>query len=419
MEQAQHPFSRAFRDRGVEAAYRAHAAREGRRHYRLAAVIGLGLWLSVALLDGRIGGSPENTRILLELRLFVAPVLIVSALLGWASEERFAKLWQVVMGAGIALVLWRLVLAGLLVDPSTYRAGEALLGYCVTVVAACALFPLRFPAAAIACAPPSLALCVVSLTRLHATTRSSVAWIVVSTLAALGASWLIERANRRVFLYGVELARERERSDKLLANLLPQAIAERLRISPGAIAESAASVTVLFADIVGFTPLAQKVAPAVLVETLDAIFTRFDEIVEEHGLEKIKTIGDAYMAVAGIPVERPDHAKAAAEAALAMRKWVEEREPLEGTHLSLRIGMHSGPVVAGVIGKKRLVYDLWGDTVNTASRMESHGVPGDIQVSQSVWEAIAQDYELEERGQVAIKGKGEMRTWILRGPRAR
>jgi class 3 adenylate cyclase len=203
---------------------------------------------------------------------------------------------------------------------------------------------------------------------------------------------------------------EQEKSERLLLNILPKPVADRLKQSPEAIADRFAEVTVLFADIVGFTELSAKIMPEELVGWLNQIFSLFDGLAEKHGLEKIKTIGDAYMAVAGLPMPRSDHAQAAANMALAMQQAI---STLAGGQLKVRLGLHSGPVVAGVIGKKKFSYDLWGDTVNTASRMESHGVAGQIQVSATTYEQLKRDYQFEPRGPVSIKGKGPLDTYLL------
>ena len=207
---------------------------------------------------------------------------------------------------------------------------------------------------------------------------------------------------------------ERQRAETLLLNILPGDIAERLKRDQSSIADGFASVTVLFADIAGFTPLAGKLTPPQLVAMLNEVFSAFDAMVERHGLEKIKTIGDAYMAAAGLPRPRPDHAAAVADMALEMVATIAKLKTPDGTQLAMRIGVNSGPVVAGVIGKKKFIYDLWGDTVNTAARMESHGEPGQVQVTQSTYELLRDDFELEHRGNVYVKGKGDMPTYWLR-----
>jgi class 3 adenylate cyclase len=208
------------------------------------------------------------------------------------------------------------------------------------------------------------------------------------------------------------LDEERRRADALLHNMLPPVIAERLKRDPSAIADGFEAVTVLFADIVGFTPLAEKLAPNELVRLLNEVFSAFDDLARNHGLEKIKTIGDAYMVVGGLPSPRRDHAVAVAAMALDMHAAVAQ---IGDGKLSLRIGMHTGPVVAGVIGTSKFSYDLWGDTVNTASRMESHGSAGEIHLTVACRAALGDDFAVRARGVVDIKGKGPMETFWLAG----
>ncbi len=210
--------------------------------------------------------------------------------------------------------------------------------------------------------------------------------------------------------------RFQRRSDALLHNILPDEVASQLKDGGGLIADDFDSVSVLFADVVGFTPLSAGMRPADLVGLLNEVFTRFDEHVAALGLEKIKTVGDEYMAASGVPRPRPDHAHAIAELALRIRDDVTART-FRGQGLSLRIGISSGPVTAGIIGTHKFAYDLWGDTVNTASRMESEGIPGEIQVSPSTYELIKDAFRCDARGMIPVKGKGEMATYLLRARR--
>ena len=209
---------------------------------------------------------------------------------------------------------------------------------------------------------------------------------------------------------------EQARSEALITNVLPSSIAERLKDGTGSIADHVECATILFADLVNFTPLAQRMEAADVVGTLDRLFSHFDTLVERHGLEKIKTIGDAYMAAAGVPDPCDDHAIRAAKLALDMREAIAASETAGYGGLELRIGINSGPVTAGVIGTKRFLYDLWGDAVNTASRMESNGTPGEIQITRSTYELIQDAFVCTPRGTIPIKGKGEMETWYLVGP---
>ncbi len=215
--------------------------------------------------------------------------------------------------------------------------------------------------------------------------------------------------------YLKRLAEEQEKSERLLLNILPAPIAQRLKQGEQTIADSFSEVTVLFADLVGFTKLSANLSPAELVELLNMIFSCFDELAEKYGLEKIKTIGDAYMVVGGLPTPRKDHAEAIAEMALDILDRVQEISEKQGKLLQIRIGINTGAVEAGVIGTKKFAYDLWGDTVNTAHRMESHGIPGVIQVTEDTYNCLANKYTFQERGMIDIKGKGMMRTYLLLG----
>jgi class 3 adenylate cyclase len=208
---------------------------------------------------------------------------------------------------------------------------------------------------------------------------------------------------------------EQERSERLLLNVLPAPIAARLKAGEGVIADAFPEVTVLFADLVGFTRRSQQIGPAQVVATLNELFSEFDQLAQRHGLEKIKTIGDAYMVAGGLPTPRPDHAEAIAEMALAMQAEVARHADPSGQPLAVRIGIDTGPVEAGVIGTTKFSYDLWGDTVNTASRMESHGIPGCIQVTARTYQRLRDGYRLERRGPIPVRGMGEMVTWFLVG----
>jgi guanylate cyclase len=214
------------------------------------------------------------------------------------------------------------------------------------------------------------------------------------------------------------LRAEQEKSEALLMNILPSSIAERLKAASQTIADHFESASILFADVVDFTPLAQRLPPAEMVGMLDQLFSHFDELVERHGLEKIKTIGDCYMAAAGVPNPHPDHARRAALLALDMRDAVATSTIAGQPLCELRIGINSGPVVAGVIGTKRFLYDLWGDAVNTASRMESHSTPGEIQITRTTYELLKDEFVCRRRGTILVKGKGRMETWYLVGSRS-
>ncbi|MFI5262831.1 MAG: adenylate/guanylate cyclase domain-containing protein [Candidatus Limnocylindrales bacterium] len=208
-----------------------------------------------------------------------------------------------------------------------------------------------------------------------------------------------------------ELETERTRSHELLLNILPQPIIDRLNSGQGLIADGYDDVAIVFSDFVGFTEISARLPPATVVTSLNALFSAFDAACLAHGVEKIKTIGDAYMAAAGLPGTNPEHVRAAADLALAMRSAVTQAGP----PWQVRIGVHHGPVVAGVIGTSKFVYDLWGDAVNVASRLETTAPPGRIQVSESVAASLGPAFELEPRGEVELKGKGFTRAFFLLG----
>lgn len=214
-----------------------------------------------------------------------------------------------------------------------------------------------------------------------------------------------------------ELIEANERSEQLLLNILPADIAKRLQAGEYPIADQKPEVTVLFADIVGSTAIAERLTATDLVTTLDGLFSSFDDIVDEHGLEKIKTVGDSYFAVAGLASDGQHHTRSAADAALSMREELRNHRFPGLAEVQMRFGLHTGPVMAGVLGKRKFSYDLWGDTVNTASRMESTSEPGMIQVSQQVYDRLKDRYELEARGTIPVKGKSELAIYELIGSR--
>jgi class 3 adenylate cyclase len=211
-----------------------------------------------------------------------------------------------------------------------------------------------------------------------------------------------------------ELEQAHQRCESLLHNILPIKIAERLKREHQTPADNFDSASILFADIVGFTEMSHGVHANEVVSILNNVFTRFDDLVEKYGLEKIKTIGDAYMVAGGIPEYRQHHAEAIADLALDMMRVASSLSQTSKKPFLLRIGVNSGPIVAGVIGKKKFAYDLWGDAVNTASRMESHGLPGEIQVTEATYELLREGYEFAVRGFIEVKGKGLMKTYLLK-----
>jgi class 3 adenylate cyclase len=245
-------------------------------------------------------------------------------------------------------------------------------------------------------------------------------FLLVTAFIGTAGAYVLERSTRLLFLRERELNRERGRSEGLLRNILPQQIADRLKqrdpaTEHGHIARAYTEVTVVFADLVEFTKQSGRTDPPEIVAVLDDVFTRFDAIAERCGLEKIKTIGDAYMAVAGVPEPREDDVEVAAQAALAMRDAIAEIRWPSGDPMRVRIGMATGPAVAGVIGQRKFAYDLWGDTVNTAARMESNGIPDEIQVSEQIYQRLGDRYRFSEVHIVNLKGKGPTAARFLLG----
>lgn len=234
-------------------------------------------------------------------------------------------------------------------------------------------------------------------------------------LARINTHLELKRSRDTILRYNDLLDAEKRRAEQLLLNILPASIAERLQNGERQIADKVDDATVIFADVTNFTPLSETYSAEEIVSLLNSLFSAFDELADKYGVEKIKTMGDSYMAASGIPIERPDHAEAAMNMALSMMTVLAEVNATSGNNLNIRIGLHSGPVVAGVIGVKKFIYDLWGDTVNTASRMESHGEAGKIHVTDVVYAKLHDKFRFQERGNIEIKGKGLMKTYFVLG----
>jgi adenylate cyclase len=231
-----------------------------------------------------------------------------------------------------------------------------------------------------------------------------------STVAFVLVQYFVNQKETTLNLLHVEQAK----SEHLLLNILPEAIARRLKEGEESIADSYASASILFVDIVGFTPMSAKTTPKEMVLFLSELFSCFDQLVEKHHAEKIETIGDSYMVAVGLPVLRADHAQVIASLALDIQAYLESGVYLNGQVVNCRIGINSGPLMAGVIGRKKISYDVWGDTVNVASRMESHGIPGQIQISETTYALIKESFHCEPRELINVKGKGLMQTYLLK-----
>ena len=235
------------------------------------------------------------------------------------------------------------------------------------------------------------------------------------TTAVFALLFLFIREGWRAYLL---LLAERNKSEGLLLNVLPKEVALQLKNEPRTVAEYYDCASVLFCDAVGFTPLSAGSTPQEMLELLNEIFSYFDVLTERYGVEKISTIGDSYLAAAGVPVPRDDHAQTIAALALEMNDYIQSLPQQNGRPVVFRVGINSGPLVAGVIGCTKFHYDIWGDTVNTASRMESQGVPGKIQISESTYDLIREHFNCTYRGAIQIKGKGQMETWFLEGSKS-
>jgi guanylate cyclase len=236
-------------------------------------------------------------------------------------------------------------------------------------------------------------------------------FFVSSAIIGMAASYFLEVYIRRVFAQRIKLGQEEEKSNRLLLNILPREVAATLKEREGVIAEHYDHASILFADVADFTSVSTRMKPQEVVEFLNVIFSHFDDLAERHDIEKIKTIGDCYMMAAGVPRKCDNHAQVLAHVGLAMLRYIEGRSFGDVGRISLRIGINSGPVVAGVIGRTKFIYDLWGDTVNVASRMECHGTNGKLQVTASTYELIKNDFICEPKGSVIVKGKGVMPVW--------
>lgn len=234
-------------------------------------------------------------------------------------------------------------------------------------------------------------------------------------LARINTHLELKRSRDAIVKYNTLLDAEKRRAEQLLLNILPASIADRLQNGERQIADRFDDATVIFADVTNFTPLSEHYSAEEIVGVLNRLFSAFDALADKYGVEKIKTMGDSYMAACGIPLQRPDHAVAAAQMSLDMLQALHDLNQELNNSLNIRIGLHCGPVVAGVIGVKKFIYDLWGDTVNIASRMESHGEPGKIQVSEAMYEKLKSSFVFADRGMVEIKGKGSMKTYFLIG----
>jgi class 3 adenylate cyclase len=407
-----------FRDPALEAAFREDRFRHNVGNIRFAFLAGIALWVAWGLLlrPHILAVSDRRLDMVMRFGVFI-PMLVIG--LGLTYTHFFRRIWQglSVAIASLTLLAWMYYVSHVLTLPPEYGyVGVILitaftytllrlrfiLVVLITVIGIAVYLPYAFTARSVP-----------EVTRVLATLYL----VSFGTLGAM-AAYRLERFSRQVFLRERQVDQERLRSDRLLLNILPQAIVDQLKASPGErIAQAFDQVSVIFADAVGSTKQGARSSPEEFAAALDALFRRFDQIADRHGLEKIKTIGDAYMAAAGAPVTMADHAEAAVEAALDMVAESGEVRWPSGDPIVVHVGVASGPAVAGVIGDRRFAYDLWGDTVNVASRLEEGGEPGQVLVSESTARQLADRYEFGPPQTVDLKGKGPTAVHVLVGRR--
>lgn len=401
--------------------------REYRAHHTKRSIVPLrfGLTIIFVLLLGAALpwlGDPAMRRLNTAVCLVLAPVVLL--IIGSTLSSQFPRYAQVVMSL-LAIFITMGFLLVQQIAPQDFYERQAVIPTIFVVLGVFTIARLRFWNAVATAALISL-ISLIWVYQVRPLTgeilSEKVVYLTFAFVLGLASAYPTDRALRRDFLLSKLLSDEKDRSEFLLTkseflltNVLPASISQRLKDQWAIIADSHDSATVLFADVVDFTPLSASYPPDQVVRYLNVIFSEFDELLAKHGLEKIKTVGDAYMAAGGLPDPMPNHLEAMADFALEMQDLMSKTPSPSGKPMQLRIGIHTGPLVAGVIGNTKLMYDLWGDTVNTASRMESQGVGGHIQVTEAVVDALKDRYDFEERGVVFVKGKGDLKTyWLLR-----
>ena len=406
------PRTLRFADASLEGVYQIEGVASVRREARAGAIVSIGLWLVASVL------IPATTDVALAVS---APITLLMAAVNLVALVPIRRM-HADDALRLLLVLNVTTGIGLIALATQSNLFERYAGPAVMLQSTFALFiARRFLLTLIAAMVEVGLLTIVAVTRGILGAYVLDLFIVVSAVTVgVGATYVIEEAartgwyQRRVIEgQGVELAREKEKADHLLRNVLPDRIADRLKEHEATIADAIPMATVLFADLVGFTPLAGRLAPDVVVGMLDHLFGAFDELTERLGLEKIKTIGDAYMAAGGVAAPEADHAERVVLLGFEMLEATRAYAAETGLPLQLRVGVHSGALVAGVIGHRRLSYDLWGDTVNVASRMESHGVIDAVQVTKATLDLLGPTFTAIARGPVEVKGKGAIEAFVV------
>lgn len=396
--------------RELEIEYQSEFYQNSLRTHRIALWTGIAVYIVFQLLD--LGMPPDVLRGLLIIRFgIVIPILLIFLAFSYTAYHKTVYDWAsslslITAGVGVMAVQATVDVSGF----ATF-----ITSLIIVVICAYTLARLRFGTALIT-GWILFTIFIFSALALRTTNNLviSIAFLAVSNLVGMISAYFTDQYMRRDFLQRRMLEQERQRSEKLLLNILPTPVAERLK-KGDLIADSFEDASILFADIVGFTQWAGQKKPEQVLAALNIVFSHYDKLVEEFGLEKIKTIGDAYMVVGGVPVVQPDHLFSIASLALKMQETMKNSIDINPNGFAIRIGIQCGPVVAGVIGSKKFIYDLWGDTVNTANRLEFSGESGRIQVSKEVYERLKNDFSFEERGMITLKGKGQLFTYWLTG----
>ncbi|MGH2678903.1 MAG: adenylate/guanylate cyclase domain-containing protein [Actinomycetota bacterium] len=413
------PWSLKFKDEWLERRFQDTYFDENLQYIRIATFLGAVTWAAFGPLAQLVVEEEGITRELVIRYGLGVPSGLVSLALTYLPGYR--RIWQPLISAAILFsgLVW-VIHRALVVDA---RSDWGYAGNMLILIFAYILSRLQFRYSALV----GLGLIVMHNVGALLFTKDTTIDIVfgdyfllVTAFIGTVGAYVLERSQRLLFLRERELDRERGRSEGLLRNILPEKIADRLKqrdpaTEHGHIAEAFDEVTVVFADLVDFTQQSARSQPPQIVAVLDEVFSRFDRLAERYGLEKIKTIGDAYMAVAGVPESRADDVELAAQMALAMKDEIRGLRWPSGDPMSVRIGMATGPAVAGVIGTRKFAYDLWGDAVNTAARLESNGTPGEIQVSERVHEHLRDRFRFSGAHVVNLKGKGPTPARFLLG----
>jgi class 3 adenylate cyclase len=409
------PITLRFPDPALEAAYRARNFRQNLGNIRFAFLGGTFLWVTwgLVLYPHMLALADKRIDLVMRYGVFI-PILLLG--FGLSFFRWFERAWEWIAAVVVlaSILTWVYYIAQVLTMPAEY----GYVGLILITAFTYTLLRLRFVFVAVITLVGIAAYMPYAVSAVYITGVTTVlAGLFLVTFGVLG--WVVayrtERSSRVLFLRERQLGEERERSDSLLLNILPQVIIDRLKTEQngGHVAEELEEVSVLFADAVNSTGEAAKTSPEEFAETLDQLFRRFDAIADRHGLEKIKTIGDAYMAVAGAPVPVENHAQAAAEMALDVLAEAGEVCWPSGVPIVVRVGVATGPAVAGVIGQRKFAYDLWGDTVNLASRLEEHGEGGRILVSEAMSEQLGERYEFGPPIVLDLKGKGPTQVRFL------